>query len=124
MFPNWFDNNVLTLIEDEVYDYDYEQLGNYIEVWLSDHIPKYKDMILMLFGIDDVYSKPKTITEIAIKFRMKPEAVRKQKERLIKKLKHNDQALNELAYFVVTNGIKSSSQVYDYAANNLKIYAD
>ena len=124
LFPNWFDNNVLTLIEDEVYDYDYEQLGNYIEVWLSDHIPKYKDMILMLFGIDDVYSKPKTITEIAIKFSMKPEAVRKQKERLIKKLKHNDQALNELAYFVVTNGIKSSSQVYDYAANNLKIYAD
>jgi len=78
----------------------------------------------MLFGIDDVYSKPKTITEIAIKFRMKPEAVRKQKERLIKKLKHNDQALNQLAYFVVTNRIKSSSQVYDYAANNLKIYAD
>jgi hypothetical protein len=55
---------------------------------------------------------------------MKPEAVRKQKERLIKRLKCNDQALNELAYFVVTNGIKSSSQVYDYAANNLKIYAD
>jgi len=124
LFPNWFDNNVLTLIEDEVYDYDYEQLGNYIESWLSDHIPKYKEMILMLYGIDDVYSAPKTINEIAIKFRMKPEAVRKQKERLIKRLKRNEQALNELAYFVVTNGIKSSSQVYDYASNNLKIYAD
>ena len=78
----------------------------------------------MLFGIDDVYSKPKAIAEIANKFMMKPEAVRKQKERLIKKLKYNEQALNELSYFVVTHGIKSSSQVYDYAANNLKIYAD
>tara|TARA_R100000951_G_scaffold90821_1_gene79130 strand:- start:811 stop:1587 length:777 start_codon:yes stop_codon:yes gene_type:complete len=124
LFPNWFDNNVLTLIEDEIYDYDYEQLGNYIEVWLDKHMPKYATMLLMLFGIDDVYSKPKPIAEIANKFMMKPEAVRKQKERLIKKLKSNEQALNELSYFVVTHGIKSSSQVYDYAANNLKIYAD
>lgn len=124
LFPNWFDNNVLTLIEDEIYDYDYEQLGSYMEDWLAKHIPKYATMLLMLFGIDDVYSKPKPISEIANKFMMKPEAVRKQKERLIKKLKSNEQALNELAYFVVTHGIKSSSQVYDYAANNLKIYAD
>ncbi len=124
LFPNWFDNNVLTLIEDEVYDYDYEQLGQYIETWLAKHVPKYATMLLMLFGIDDVYSKPKAIAEIANKFMMKPEAVRKQKERLIKKLKSNEQALNELSYFVVTHGIKSSSQVYDYAANNLKIYAD
>ena len=124
LFPNWFDNNVLTLIEDEVYDYDYEQLGNYLETWLDKHEPKYKEMILMLYGIDDVYSKPKTIPEIAIKFMMKPEAVRKQKQRLINRLKLNEQALNELSYFVVTHGIKSSSQVYDYAANNLKIYAD
>jgi RNA polymerase sigma factor (sigma-70 family) len=124
LFPNWFDNNVLTLIEDEVYDYDYEQLGQYIETWLAKHVPKHATMLLMLFGIDDVYSKPKAITEIANKFMMKPEAVRKQKERLIKKLKSNEQALNELSYFVVTHGIKSSSQVYDYAANNLKIYAD
>lgn len=124
LFPNWFDNNVLTLIEDEVYDYDYEQLGQYIETWLAKHVPKHATMLLMLFGIDDVYSKPKAIAEIANKFMMKPEAVRKQKERLIKKLKSNEQALNELSYFVVTHGIKSSSQVYDYAANNLKIYAD
>jgi RNA polymerase sigma factor (sigma-70 family) len=124
LFPNWFDNNVLTLIEDEVYDYDYEQLGKYIETWLAEHVPKHATMLLMLFGIDDVYSKPKPIAEIANKFMMKPEAVRKQKERLIKKLKSNEQALNELSYFVVTHGIKSSSQVYDYAANNLKIYAD
>lgn len=124
LFPNWFDNNVLTLIEDEVYDYDYEQLGQYIETWLAKHVPKHATMLLMLFGIDDVYSQPKTIAEIANKFMMKPEAVRKQKERLIKKLKSNEQALNELSYFVVTHGIKSSSQVYDYAANNLKIYAD
>lgn len=124
LFPNWFDNNVLTLIEDEIYDYDYEQLGKYMEGWLAKHIPKYATMLLMLFGIDDVYSKPKPISEIADKFMMKPEAVRKQKERLIKKLKSNEQALNELSYFVVTHGIKSSSQVYDYAANNLKIYAD
>ena len=124
LFPNWFDNNVLTLIEDEVYDYDYEQLGNYIETWLDKHLPKYKLMMLMLFGIDDVYSKPKTIAEIAIKFSMRPEAVRKQKERLIKRLKANEHALNELAYYVVTHGIKSSSRVYDYAADNLKIYAN
>jgi len=124
LFPNWFDNNVLTLIEDEVYDYDYEQLGQYIETWLAKHVPKHATMLLMLFGIDDVYSKPKAIAEIANKFMMKPEAVRKQKERLIKKLKSNEQALNELSYFVVTHGIKSSSQVYDYAANNLKIYAN
>ena len=124
LFPNWFDNNVLTLIEDEIYDYDYEQLGQYIETWLAKHVPKHATMLLMLFGIDDVYSQPKTIAEIANKFMMKPEAVRKQKERLIKKLKSNEQALNELSYFVVTHGIKSSSQVYDYAANNLKIYAD
>jgi RNA polymerase sigma factor (sigma-70 family) len=124
LFPNWFDNNVLTLIEDEVYDYDYEQLGQYIETWLAKHVPKHATMLLMLFGIDDVYSKPKAIAEIANKFMMKPEAVRKQKERLIKKLRSNEQALNELSYFVVTHGIKSSSQVYDYAANNLKIYAD
>ena len=45
LFPNWFDNNVLTLIEDEVYDYDYEQLGNYLEIWLDKHDPKYKENI-------------------------------------------------------------------------------
>ncbi len=68
LFPNWFDNNVLTLIEDEVYDYDYEQLGQYIETWLAKHVPKHATMLLMLFGIDDVYSKPKAIAEIANKF--------------------------------------------------------
>jgi hypothetical protein len=55
---------------------------------------------------------------------MKPDAVKKQKQRLLKKIKNNEVALNELAFYVVTNSIKSSSKVYDYAENNLKIYAD
>ena len=124
LFPNWFDTNVLTLIEDEVYDYDYEQLGEFIEDWLKKHIPKYYEMMLMLYGIDDVYSKPKSISEIATKFRMTTEAVKKQKQRLLKRLKSNELALNELAFYVATHSIKSSSKVHDYAENNLKIYAD
>lgn len=124
LFPHWFDTNVLTAIEDEIYDYDYEQLAGFFESWFEKHLPKYKEMMLMLYGIDDVYSKPKSIAEIAHKFRMRPEAVKKQKQRLIKKLRSNEVALNELAFYVVTNNIKSSSKVYDYAENKLKIYAD
>ena len=123
LFPHWFDTNVLTLIEDEVYDYEYEKLAEFFNEWLEKHLPKYKEMMLMLYGIDDVYSKPKSISEIAIKFRMTTEAVKKQKQRLLKRLKSNEQALNELAYYVVTTGLKSSSRVYDYAENKLKIYA-
>ena len=50
--------------------------------------------------------------------------LKKQKQRLLTKLRSNDDGLNELAYFVVTNGIKSSSRVYDWAENKLKIYKD
>lgn len=124
LFPNWFDNNALTLIEDEVYDYDYEKLGEYIEKWLDKHEPKYKLMILMFYGIDDVYSKPKSIAEIAEVFKINPEAIKKQKQRLLKRLKRNEQAMNELAFYVTTNGIKTSSKAYDYAEKNLKIYAN
>jgi RNA polymerase sigma factor (sigma-70 family) len=124
LFPHWFDTNVLTTIEDEIYDYDYEKLAEYFDQWFERHLPKYKDMMLMLYGIDDVYSKAKSISEIAVKFNMKPDAVKKQKQRLLKKIKNNEVALNELAFYVVTNSIKSSSKVYDYAENNLKIYAD
>ena len=124
LFPHWFDTNVLTLIEDEVYDYEYEKLAEFFDEWLKKHLPKYREMMLMLYGIDDVYSKAKSISDIAIKFRMTPEAVKKQKQRLLKRLKSNEQALNELAFYVATTGIKSSSQVYDYAEKKLKIYAD
>lgn len=55
---------------------------------------------------------------------MNIENVKKQKQRLLAKLRTNDDALNELAYFVVTNGIKSSSKIYDWAENKLKIYKD
>jgi len=124
LFPHWFDNNILTLIEDEVYDYDYEQLAGFLETWLDKHFTKHKEIILMFYGIDDVYSKPKSISEIAQKFHTNAEAVKKQKQRLLKKIKSNEQALNELAYYVVTNGVKSSSKVYEYAENKLKIYSN
>ena len=55
---------------------------------------------------------------------MNVENVKKQKQRLLTKLQNNDDALDELAYFVATNGIKSSSKVYDWAENKLKIYRD
>ena len=55
---------------------------------------------------------------------MKPESVKKQKQRLLAKLKVNEDALKELAFFVATNGIKSQSKVYDYAEINLKIFRD
>ena len=55
---------------------------------------------------------------------MNTESVKKQKQRLINKLSINVDALNELAYFVATNGIKSSSKVYDWAEVNLQIYQD
>lgn len=123
LFPHWFDTDVITLIEDEVYDYEYEKLAEFYNEWLKKHLPKYWEMMLMLYGIDDVYSKPKSIGEIASKFRMTTEAVKKQKQRLLKKIKSNEQALNELAFYVTTTGIKSSSKVYDWAEKKLKIYA-
>ena len=66
----------------------------------------------------------KKIKEIAELYNMNTESVKKQKQRLINKLSINVDALNELAYFVATNGIKSSSKVYDWAEVNLQIYQD
>ena len=124
LFPHWFDTNVLAIIEDEIYDYSYEKLGEYLEGWLKKYIPKYYLMMQMFYGLDDIYSKPKKIYEIANYFHMKPESVKKQKQRLLAKLKANEDALKELAFFVATNGIKSQSKVYDYAEINLKIFRD
>tara|TARA_Y100000033_G_scaffold17865_1_gene16788 strand:- start:1594 stop:2373 length:780 start_codon:yes stop_codon:yes gene_type:complete len=124
LFPHWFDTNVLAIIEDEIYDYSYEKLGEYLEGWLKKYIPKYYLMMQMFYGLDDIYSKPKKIHEIANYFHMKPESVKKQKQRLLAKLKANEDALKELAFFVATNGIKSQSKVYDYAEINLKIFRD
>jgi hypothetical protein len=124
LFPQWFDNDVLSVIDEEVYDYDYEKLGDFLKGWLLKHVPKYHVMIEMFYGLDDIYSKPKKIKDIASYFSMNVENVKKQKQRLLTKLQNNDDALDELAYFVVTNGIKSSSKVYDWAENKLKIYRD
>jgi hypothetical protein len=40
------------------------------------------------------------------------------------RLRNNDDALDELAYYVSTNGIRSQSKVNEYAAQRLKIYQD
>ena len=124
LFPHWFDSDVLSIIEDEVYDYDYDKLGEYLEGWLKKYAPNNHLMIKMFFGLDDIYSKPKSMRSIAHFFGMKVETVRKQKQRHLNKLKTNEDALNELAFFVATNGMKSQSKVYDWAATNLKIYQD
>lgn len=124
LFPQWFDNDVLNIIDEEIYDYDYEKLGEYLKGWLLKYVPKYHTMIEMFYGLDDVYSKPKKIKDIAHYFSMNVENVKKQKQRLLAKLQSNEDALNELAFFVATNGIKSSSKVYDWAENKLKIYKD
>ena len=124
LFPHWFDSDALSIIEDEVYDYDYDKLGEYLDGWLEKYSPKYHLMIKMFFGLDDIYSRPKKMRDIAIFFGIKVETIRKQKQRLLNKLKRNEDALNELAFFVSTNGIKSQSKVYDWAAVNLKIYQD
>ena len=34
LFPQWFDNDVLNIIDEEIYDYDYEKLGEYLKGWL------------------------------------------------------------------------------------------
>lgn len=124
LFPQWFDNDVLNIIDEEIYDYDYEKLGEYLKGWLLKYVPKYHTMIEMFYGLDDVYSKPKKIKDIAHYFSMNVENVKKQKQRLLAKLQSNEDALNELAFFVATNGIRSSSKVYDWAENKLKIYKD
>ena len=33
LFPNWFDTDAISILEDETYDYDYERLGDYLEGW-------------------------------------------------------------------------------------------
>lgn len=124
LFPQWFDNATLAIIDDEVYDYDYEKLGEYIKGWLIKYVPKYHLMVEMFYGLDDIYSKPKRLKDIASYYGMNTESIKKQKQRILLKLRSNDDALNELAHFVVTNGIRSSSKVYDYAENKLKIYRD
>jgi len=124
LFPQWFDTDVLSILEDEVYDYDYEKLGDYLDGWLEKYVPKYHLMFKMFYGLDDIYSKPKKISEIARFFGARAQTIRKQKQRLLYKLKTNEDALNELAFFVATNGIKSQSKVYDWAEVNLKIYQD
>lgn len=124
LFPHWFDSNVLATIEDEVYDYDYEKLGDYLLGWLKKYLPKHSLMMGMFFGLDDVYSKPKKMSYIANFYGSNIGSVKKQKQRLLIKLKSNDLALDELAHFVVTNGIKTSSKVYDYAENKLKLFKD
>ena len=124
LFPNWFDTNVLSILEDETYDYDYEKLGDYLEGWLKKYLPKHALMMKMFFGLDDIYSKPKKMRDIAHFFGTNVESVKKQKQRLIYKLKINEDALNELAFFIATNGIKTHSKAYDWAEVKLKIFKD
>ncbi len=124
LFPNWFDTDAISILEDETYDYDYERLGDYLEGWLKKYLPKYYVMMKMFYGLDDIYSKPKKMRDIARFFGTNVESVKKQKQRLLYKLRTNEDALNELAFFVATNGIKSHSKVYDWAETNLKIFKD
>ena len=124
LFPHWFDSDVLSMLEEEVYDYDYEKLGVYLDSWLENYIPKYSLMIKMFYGLDDIYSKPKKLAEIARFYGMRPETVKKQKQRLLYRLKTNDDALKELAFYVATTGIKTQSKAHDFAEINLKIYQD
>merc|ERR1712185_58362 len=37
LFPQWFDNDVLTMVEEEIYEYDYEILSEYIDEWAKKH---------------------------------------------------------------------------------------
>ena len=83
LFPQWFDNDVLAIVEDEIYDYDYEKLGEFLKGWLLKYVPKYHIMLEMFYGLDDVYSKPKKIKDIAAYFSMNIENVKKQKQRLL-----------------------------------------
>lgn len=124
LFPQWFDNDVISILDNETYDYDYDKLGEYLEGWLKKYIPKYHNMMQMFYGLDDVYSKPKKIADIARYYGGNMESIKKQKQRLLTRLRSNDDALDELAYYVATNGIRSQSMVHDYAANKLKIYQD
>lgn len=124
LFPQWFDNDVISILDNEAYDYDYDKLGEYLEGWLKKYIPKYHNMMQMFYGLDDVYSKPKKIADIARYYGGNMESIKKQKQRLLTRLRSNDDALDELAYYVATNGIRSRSMVHDYAANKLKIYQD
>lgn len=124
LFPQWFDNDVISILDDETYDYDYDKLGEYLEGWLKKYIPKYHNMMKMFYGLDDIYSKPKKIADIAKYYGGNMESIKKQKQRLLTRLRSNDDALDELAYYVATNGIRSQSMVHDYAANKLKIYQD
>ena len=124
LFPQWFDTDIINIAEEEVYEYNYEMLGEYIDEWAKKHLPKYHVMLKMLYGIDDIYSKPKKIAEIAKFFSMPMENVKKQKQRLLIKIKNNMQALKELAYFVAIHDIKSRSQVHDFAEKYLQIYRD
>ena len=124
LFPQWFDNDVISILDNETYDYDYDKLGEYLEGWLKKYIPKYHNMMKMFYGLDDVYSKPKKIADIARYYGGNMEGIKKQKQRLLTRLRSNDDALDELAYYVATNGIRSQSMVHDYAANKLKIYQD
>ncbi len=124
LFPQWFDSDVISILDNEAYDYDYDKLGEYLEGWLKKYIPKYHNMMQMFYGLDDVYSKPKKIADIARYYGGNMESIKKQKQRLLTRLRSNDDALDELAYYVATNGIRSQSMVHDYAANKLKIYQD
>ena len=124
LFPQWFDSDVIAVVEDDIYNYEHDKLGDYLIGWLQKYIPKYSGMMQMFYGLDDIYSKPKKIADIAKHYGGNMESVKKQKQRLLKRLRSNEDALNELAYYVSTNGIRSQSKVHEYSAKNLKIYQD
>ena len=124
LFPHWFDTDIINMVDNDVYDYDYDKLGEYLEGWLKKYVPKYNLMIQMFYGLDDIYSKPKKLAEIAHYYGSTMESVKKQKQRLLIRLRNNEDALDELAYYVSTNGIRSQSMAHDYAAKRLKIYQD
>tara|TARA_B100001939_G_C16886186_1_gene593180 strand:- start:236 stop:1021 length:786 start_codon:yes stop_codon:yes gene_type:complete len=122
LFPHWFDSSVINMIEEEIYEYSYDKLGEYLDEWSKKYLPKHHLMLKMFFGLDDIYSKPKKMIDIANYFGIRVENVRKQKQRILAKLKSNELALKELAHFVAIHGIKSSSMVHLYAEKHLKIY--
>jgi len=124
LFPQWFDSDVIAIVESDVYNYEHDKLGEYLIGWLKKYIPKYSGMMQMFYGLDDIYSKPKKIADIAKYYSGNIESIKKQKQRLLKRLRSNEDALNELAYYVSTNGIRSQSKVHEYSATNLKIYQD
>lgn len=133
LFPNFFDSAFQAQIE-EIGDYKTEIFGEFLDLTLDKYLDRTfkgarnnksieRSVIRLSYGLD---CKKKSLDEIAKYYGKSVSDIQNIKFRAIKRLQNDTDdewmekaAIENIAYFVCSNSIPSSSDVYKWAAEHL-----